>query len=158
MDSFIPLSEQTIIEVLHLQSDRFSTFSTLLDETDVTQHLRSNDISRTVLAPTNDAFDRLPQGTLECLRQDENHRYLRLFVLLHISYHTEYSSTLSQRRDIRTLSRRYNLLVTVEDDSISLTRGKIMIEELDIPARNGVIHALPKPIVANEIANRCSDS
>ena len=150
LDSLIPLSDQTIAEVLRSQSDRFSTFSDLLDKAEITQFLDRNGKSRTVLAPTNDALDKLPSGALECLCQEDNRRSLNQFVLIHISYPTEYNSTLSQRSHIQTFTSRPNywLIITAEDDSTSVTREKITIEELDIPASNGVIHALPEAVVA----------
>ena len=147
MTSPIPLSNETIIEVLRLQSDRFSDFSNLLDEVGLTQSLSSSGKSWTLLAPTNAAFSKLPEGTLDCLHRTENRGRLQQFILLHISSSVEYSSTLSQRCSLRTRTY-YSLLVTSKNDTVSLTRREIMIEELDIPARNGVIHVLPEPIVA----------
>ena len=158
MESFIPLTDMTVIEVLQSRSDRFSTFSKLLDEVNVIEHLslNSKSRSRTILALTNAAFEDLPTGTVECLLQEENRRQLRKFVLIHIAHPTEYSSTLSQRAALHTFSR-YSLLVTVkEDTTISLTRKMIKIEELDIPASNGVVHVLSEPIVPFNITALCS--
>ena len=146
MSSFIPLSDKTIIEVLASQPDHFSTFSTLLDEAGIKQSLTLNDKSWTVLAPTNTAFEKLPEGALECMRREEHKSQLQLFVQVHISCSVEYSSTLSQRSRLPTLTR-FVLVVTAENGTISLTWGKIKIIELDIPARNGVVHALSEPIV-----------
>lgn len=146
MDSFIPFSDKTIVEVFQSQLDRFSSFSKLFDKAEIMQRLSLNHKSLTLLAPTNAALEKLPQGALDCLLQERNRRQLRLFVLVHVSHPAEYSSTLSQRQVIRTLTH-YSILVTAEDDTVSLTRGMIAIEESDIPARDGVIHALPDPIV-----------
>lgn len=158
MDSVIPLSDQTIAEVLDSQ-DRFSIFSDLLNVSGVVVHLQRNGKSRTVFAPTNDAFDKLPAGALECLLRDDNKKSLKQFVYIHIVYPTEYSSTLSQREHVQTFTYRpkYGLVVTAEGDSISVTRDMITIEELDIPASNGVIHAIPEPIVAIDFEKLCPD-
>ena len=158
MDSVIPLSDQTIAKVLDSQ-DRFSTFSNLLNVSGAVGQLQKNGKSRTVFAPTNAALEKLPSGALECLRRDSNKKKLQKFVYIHISYPTEYSSTLSQRKHIQTFTYRPNywLVVTAEGESISLTRDMITIEELDIPASNGVIHAIPEPIVAIDFEKLCPD-
>ena len=158
MDSIIPLSDQTIAEVLDSQ-DRFSIYSNLLNVSDTVGYLQKNRISRTVFAPTNEAFDKLPSGALECLLRDSNEKSLQQFVYIHISYPTEYSSTLSQRSHVQTFTSRPNywLVVTTKGESISVTRDMITIEELDIPAINGVIHTIPEPIVAIDFEKLCPD-
>ena len=154
MESFIPLSDMTIIEVLQSQSERFSTFSKLLDEAGLAEHLDSNSYSRTLLALANSVFEGLPRGTVDCLLQDEHQIYLREFVLIHVAHPTEYSSTLSQRAHLHTYSR-YRLIVTAEEDTIWLTRKMIKIEEADIPASNGVIHLLSEPIFTFNVTALC---
>ena len=158
MDSVIPLSDQTIAEVLDSQ-DRFSTFYDLLNISGAISYLEKNGKSRTVFAPTNEALDKLPSGALECLLRDGNKKSLRQFVYIHIVYPTEYSSTLSQRSHVRTFTSRPNywLVITAEGESISVTRDMITIEELDIPASNGVIHAIPEAIVAIDFEELCPD-
>ena len=158
MESVIPLSDQTIAEVLSSQ-DRFSIFSDLLNVSGAVRYLQRNGKSRTVFAPTDDAFDKLPSGALECLLEEDNRKSLKQFIYIHITYPTEYSSTLSQRSHVQTFTSRPNywLVITAEGDSISVTRDKITIQELDIPASNGVIHAIPEPIVAIDFEKLCPD-
>jgi uncharacterized surface protein with fasciclin (FAS1) repeats len=150
-ESPIPQSDATITDTLQ-QDSRFSTFLRLLDAADITPFLDvASGKSRTLLAPTNDAFDQLPAGAVECLLLEENSNFLSQLVLIHISSPAEFSSTLSQRTRLSTFNRRYYLFVEVEDGSILLTRDKIPLEEADIPANNGVIHALPQVIVPPEV-------
>ena len=160
MDSVIPLSNQTIAKVLGSQ-DRFSTFFNLVNASGAIRYLEKNGKSRTVFAPTNEALNKLPSGALECLLRDgkENKKSLRQFVYIHVIYPTEYSSTLSQRNHVQTFTSRPNywLVITAEGESISVTRDMITIEELDIPASNGVIHAIPEAIVAIDFEELCPD-
>ena len=146
----IPLSDQTITEVLTSQSDRFSSFSELLDKSEVAEYLSENRKSRTLFAPTNDALDKLPSGAVECLLREENRKSLEQFVLIHIAYPTEYNSTLSQRSHVPTFTSRphYWLIVTAANGLVNVTRDQITIQEFDIAASNGVIHVLPEAIVA----------
>ena len=161
----IPLSDQTITEVLTSQSDRFSSFSELLNKSEVAEYLSENRKSRTLFAPTNDALDKLPSGAVECLLREENRKSLEQFVLIHIAYPTEYNSTLSQRSHVSTLAPvsvtksrsryHYRLTVTAANGSVSVTKDQITIEEFDIPASNGVIHVLPEAIVPVDFDKLC---
>ena len=150
MDSVIPSSAVGIAGVLASDS-QFSTFKSLLDATNFTRYLEDDaNCSRTVFAPTNDAFDMLPEGALECLLEPENLWKAKWLVLTHIAYPTEYTSSLSQRNVILTLSHRL-LLVCVINDTIHLTREAVPLQETDITARNGVIHSVPQVLLAHKI-------
>ena len=150
MDSFIPFSANTIARVLESQPDRFSTFNRLLEGADIMRYLRDPVKSRTVFAPTNEAFNKLPRGAVECLLREENNRYLQFLVLIHIVAPAEYSSTLAERSHVPTFARYY-LAIDSANDTIFVTRDRFPIQEEDIPANNGVIHVLPDVIVPNEI-------
>ena len=145
MDSVIPLSDQTIAQILRDSPDRFSTFYNLLNATGIAKRLDQSGKSRTLLAPTNEALETLP---LQCLLQDSpKHRKIReKLVTLHISSPAEYSSTLSQRSYIESFAD-YWLSIRAEDGLVNVTKKMITIQDFDIPASNGVIHVLPKPIL-----------
>ena len=139
----------TIAEQLS-EDSRFSTFLQLVDEVNITMFLDvAGGKSRTVFAPTNDAFDELSEGVVECLQQPENINSLRSLLLTHISSPAQYSTTLSQQSKLSTFNihyrrhrvRTYHLRVTVNDGEIFLTSDLIPLEESDISANNGVIHA-----------------
>ena len=138
----IPQSSKTIAEILTPGSE-YSTFRRLLDATNITQYLEVAYKSRTVFAPTDNAFDDLP---VLCFLNPENKDYLLTLVLIHIGFPAEYSSTLSLRTMFSTFTRYY-LVVAEEDGTIFVTRDRIPLEKLDMPAINGVIHTLPKVIL-----------
>ena len=147
MDSFIPLSANTIARVLESQPDRFSTFNRLLEGAGIMRYLRKAKKSRTVFAPTNEAFDELPSGAVECLLSRKNKQYLKNLVLIHIAAPAEYTSTLVERSRVPTFAW-YRLIISSDDNgTILVTRDQIPIQEADIPANNGVIHVLPNVIV-----------
>jgi uncharacterized surface protein with fasciclin (FAS1) repeats len=60
-----PITVESIIEVLQLDG-RFGTLLTALEATGLTDALRGTPV-RTLFAPTDAAFDKLPEGTLEFL-------------------------------------------------------------------------------------------
>lgn len=149
--SALPLSNRTITGTLR-GDPRFTMFVRLLDGVNITSKLDvANGKSRTLLAPTNDAIGKLPDGAVDCLLREENRRSLYQLVLIHISSPAEYSATLSQLSRLYTFNSRYYLIVQVEGGDILLTRDRIPLEESDISANNGVIHALPEVIVPLEV-------
>ena len=154
VNSIIPSSPDSIAELL-AADPQFSTFTLLLDAANITQFLGSNyNTSRTVFAPTNAAFAKLPAGAVECLLRPENKKFAQKLVLIHITAPTEYTSSLSQRGYIKTFYRSryfYRLLVCVINDTIHLTRANIPLDETDITARNGVIHTLQTVLLSSDI-------
>ena len=146
--SVIPSSPDSIAELL-AADPQFSDFVQLLDAANITQFLGANrNTSRTVFAPTNDAFAKLPDGALECLLRPENIKIAKKIVLIHITAPAEYTSSLSQRRYIQTFYY-YRLLVCVINDTIHLSRSNVPLDETDITARNGVIHTLQTILLAD---------
>ena len=152
VSSPIPQSTQTIAEILK-DEPRFSMFLQLLNGANITMFLDvARGKSRTLLAPTDEAFNTLPDNAVECLLRPDNRRYLNQLVLIHISSPAEYSATLSQRSRLYTFNHRYYLFVrTDENGNILVTNDRISLSEMDIPANNGVIHAIPEIILPPEV-------
>lgn len=149
----IPQSNLTITETLE-NDPRFSTFLQLLEGAEIAALLDvTNGKSRTLLAPTNDAFNKLSQENVtECLLQSENSKYLSQLVLLHIGYPAEYNVTLAQLSRFYTFNTRYYLFVRTDElGNVLVTNDRIPLEEVDITANNGVIHAIPDVIVPPEV-------
>ena len=108
-----------------------------------------------MLAPTNDAFNDLPdEKIVECLVEPANKGFLMILLHVHIGYTAEYSSTLSQRKSCSTLAFN-SISVEEEDGTIFVTEDRIPLEKLDMPASNGVIHTLPEVIIPP--GNPCTD-
>ena len=149
--SVIPLSNATITERLQ-QDPRFSTFLLLLDAANLTGPLDvTGGKSRTVLAPTNEAFDKLREDAAECLLSQASSQALSQLLLLHIGSPADYNATLSQRSRFYTFNTRYFLYVRQEAGTIMVTNDRIPLVEVDIPASNGVIHALSEVVVPPEV-------
>lgn len=143
----IPSSNLTIAERLR-RNPQLSTFLQLLDAANITELLDvANGKSRTLLAPTNEAFNKLPANAVDCLLSSENAKALSQLVLIHIGSPAEYTATLSQRSRFYTFNTRYYLFVREEDGNVLVTNDRIPLQDADIPANNGVIHTLPDVIV-----------
>ncbi len=95
----------------------------------------------TVFAPTNDAFAKLPAGTVETLLKPENKA--RLVAIL--TYHVLAGKVMAadalklDGKAAKTLNGQ-DIAVSVKDGSVLLNGAKVIIP--DVAASNGVIHAI----------------
>ena len=93
----------------------------------------------TVFAPTNEAFDKLPKGTVDDLMKPENKEKLQDILQYHV-----YVGSLSTEimRDGQTFNQ-----VNSGNITISKKDGKVMVNNTanivaSIPAANGIIHVI----------------
>ena len=158
VDSVIPSSNLTITEQLG-QDSQFSIFKDLLNTSGISAYLNDGCKSRTVFAPTNNAFSQLRDGAVECLKMENNSWLLKSLVLVHISYPAEYTSSLCLRNRLATFLGPI-LMVQCINDTVHITRSEIPLAEgADRPARNGVFHAIDQVIVPNciDFESMCPD-
>ena len=92
----------------------------------------------TVFAPTNAAFDKLPQGTLDNLLKPENKEQLKETLLYHVVEGKKTS------KDLETMSAETLQGSTVD---LSVEGGEVMVNtakvsKADVMASNGVIHQI----------------
>lgn len=97
----------------------------------------------TVFAPTNEAFEALPEGTLEMLLKPENKDKLIAVLTYHVVPGKVYSKDLKEGQKAKT--------VQGEEVSVSLKGGaKISgasVAMADVKASNGVVHVIDKVIL-----------
>jgi uncharacterized surface protein with fasciclin (FAS1) repeats len=95
----------------------------------------------TVFAPTNEAFAKLPPGTLETLLKPENKDKLRDILLYHVI-----AGKTVMAADVMTMSAtmadKKSLSVSVSDGTVTLSSptSSAKVIKTDIVAKNGVIH------------------
>lgn len=111
------------------------------------EHVLVNAGPLTVFAPTNAAFDALPEGTLETLLKPESKDDLTNILLLHSapgSYDIEsLKKEASKGRKVYTASGDY-LDVVVEDDVVYVAGAKVITS---IQTSNGIINVVDKVIL-----------
>ena len=102
----------------------------------------------TVFAPTNDAFAKLPSGTVETLVKPENKATLTMILTYHVVA-GKYSA-----KDLTKLAGKHGTLNTVEGETLSVTTrdGKVMLTDAkggvstvtiaNVYQSNGVIHVV----------------
>jgi uncharacterized surface protein with fasciclin (FAS1) repeats len=96
----------------------------------------------TVFAPTDEAFDKLPQGTLNLLLQDT--QKLKRIVLYHVAFGDVRSDDLKQIDEAPTVEGSV-LAVDSADDKIQVNDANVV--KTDILSDNGVIHVIDKVLV-----------
>jgi transforming growth factor-beta-induced protein len=123
---------------------RFTTLATALDAAGLVETL-SNEGRFTVFAPTDDAFAKLPEGTVEALLEDIP---ALTDILL---YHVVDGKVLAE--DVVALSEAETLLgenvsIRVEDGMVYINEAQVIIT--DIMADNGVIHVIDSVLLPPE--------
>lgn len=114
----------------------------------------------TLFAPTDEAFKRLPNGTVAELLKPENREKLRTILTYHV---VAGRVTAAQARTVRTAETVADLDVRISEVNGELRINDATVRIADIPANNGIIHVidrvlLPPDARASESANVASGS
>ena len=142
-------SEMNIVETA-VSNDNFSTLVTAVQAGELVDAL-SSEGPFTVFAPTNDAFNSLPEGTLETLLMPENRQTLQSILTYHVvngSYMASDVVNAINQNDgqftVTTLQGNDLTLKIWEGDvyvkDANGNKAKVIIT--DVETSNGVIHAI----------------
>ncbi len=96
-----------------------------------------------VFAPTNAAFDALPEGTVENLLKPENKDQLA-FILKHHVTPGNYSKDFLKKFKTLGQASNENITVEVKGDDVYVGGAKILGS---VPAGNGIVHVVDKVIL-----------
>jgi len=135
------LKSQDIVDVA-VGAGSFKTLVAAVKAADLVGTLKS-DGPFTVFAPTDEAFNKLPKGTLESLLKPENKKKLQDILTYHVVAAKVPSSKVSAGKVA---------MVNKKHAKISVKKGKVMINKAnviktDIMASNGVIHVIDQVIL-----------
>ena len=119
----------------------FETLTSLLKKAGLARTLKG-DGPYTVFAPTDRAFAKVPQATLDALAKDK--AKLRSVLLYHVAKRKLTAAKVVKRRSIKTLNGQ-RVRVRVRDDRVFV--GGARVTTADIGASNGVIHAINKVLI-----------
>jgi len=98
----------------------------------------------TVFAPTNEAFAKLPAGTVDTLLKPENKDTLTKVLTYHVVPGEVLSGSLKDGMVVTTVEGE-TLTVGVGTDGVTLTDAsgnKVSVAKADIEAGNGVVHVI----------------
>lgn len=114
----------------------FNTLMTAIKAAELEEILKSPG-PYTILAPTDEAFDQLPKGTLDSLLQD-THK-LKQVLLYHVVSGDVRSDDLIEIDEAPTVEGGVIAVEQVEG-GVRVNAAKVL--QMDIMAENGVIHAI----------------
>lgn len=134
--------DKTIVEVA-AGDDTFSTLVAAVGAAELVETL-SGDGPFTVFAPTDDAFKKLPEGTVESLLKPENKD--KLVGIL--TYHVVPGTVMA--KEVVGLSEAKTVQGTTVD--IKVVDGEVMVDgakvvKTDIKCKNGVVHVIDSVIL-----------
>ena len=139
-----PAAQQTVVEIAS-GNESFSTLVAAVKAAGLAETL-SGKGPFTIFAPTNEAFAKLPPGTVETLLKPENKEKLQKILTLHVV------PAKVMAADVKTGAvptvNGEKLDVVAKDGAVTVNGAKVV--KTDIVGSNGVIHVidtviLPKP-------------
>ncbi len=117
----------------------FKTLVNLIKVAGLNQILKDDQSAYTLFAPTDDAFAKLPAGTLDNLLKPENTMKLQAVLLYHVVPKKIVSVDVAKSKELKT-SEGEMLTVTTKDGVTMVNGAKI--SKADILCLNGVIHQI----------------
>ncbi|KCZ92292.1 fasciclin domain-containing protein [Hyphomonas johnsonii] len=133
----------TVTDILGSSPD-FTILVSAIDAAGMTNTL-SGDGPFTVFAPTNEAFDGLPDGLLDELMKPENKDKLSLFVGYHVLNGKIMSKDLIGKAEAVPSINNRDMLIDATGDEIMVNTASVSMA--DIAAGNGVVHVIDQVLV-----------
>jgi uncharacterized surface protein with fasciclin (FAS1) repeats len=101
----------------------------------------------TVFAPTDEAFAKLPAGTVETLLKPENKGKLKEILLLHVVPGSVYAADVVKLTEAKTAGGKTVSISTDGGVKVGTATGKANVTKTDIKTSNGVIHVIDAVIL-----------
>lgn len=137
-----PVEEDPNIVELAQSDENFSTLVQVIVDLGLEDDLSSDEL--TVFAPTNAAFDALPDGLLDGLTEDQ----LIEIITYHVTEGEILSGDLEASQDV-TMLQGERTLVLASAAGVTVN-GSSNVVEADLQASNGVIHAIDEVLLPAE--------
>lgn len=131
------MAKPTIVEIAAGNPD-FSTLVAALKAAGLVEAL-SGAGPFTVFAPTNEAFAKLPAGTLDSLLLPENKAKLAAILTYHVVSGKVMAADVVKLTEAKSLEGA-NIAITVANGSVKVDGANVV--STDIEASNGVIHVI----------------
>ena len=123
----------------------FNTLVAALQAADLVETLRG-DGPFTVFAPTDEAFSKLPSGTVESLLEPKNKAKLQAILTYHVVPGNVMASDVVNLSSAKTVNGK-TLKIQVNDGSVMIDNAKVI--KTDIATSNGVIHIIDTVVIPN---------
>jgi len=101
----------------------------------------------TVFAPTDEAFAKLPAGTVDSLLKPENKEKLKAVLLLHVVPGSVMAADVVKLKEAKTAGGATVKISTDGGVKVGTSKGMSKVTKTDIKASNGVIHIIDAVIL-----------
>jgi uncharacterized surface protein with fasciclin (FAS1) repeats len=135
-------AEKDIVDTA-VAAGQFKTLASAIQAAGLVDTLKG-DGPFTVFAPTDEAFAKLPDGTLENLLKPENKDQLVAILTYHVVPGKVEAADVVKMDEAKTVNGKM-VDITVEGDTAMVNNAKVT--KTDIPASNGVIHVIDTVIL-----------
>jgi uncharacterized surface protein with fasciclin (FAS1) repeats len=132
----------TIVETA-VAAGSFKTLVAAVQAADLVDVLQG-DGPFTVFAPTDEAFAKLPEGTIADLLKPENKEKLQAILTYHVVAGKVTSEDVVALESAKTVQGQ-DIDINVEDGAVMIDNA--MVTQVDITASNGVIHVIDNVIL-----------
>ena len=138
------LPKEDIVDTA-IEDGRFTTLVAALQAADLVETLKGEG-PFTVFAPTDDAFAKLPAGTVESLLLPENKQQLTDILLYHVVAGKVMAEDVVSLTEAETVLGQ-NVTIKVEMGKVYINDAEVIIT--DIMTSNGVIHVIDTVLLPN---------
>ena len=135
-------AQKDIVETA-VDAGNFKTLAAALGAADLVQTLKGRG-PFTVFAPTDEAFAKLPAGTVENLLKPENKDQLVAILTYHVVPGKVMAADVIKLKEAKTVNRKM-LEIETNGDAVMVNNAKVTAT--DVSASNGVIHVIDTVIL-----------
>ena len=130
-----------------VKAGTFKTLAAALGAADLVETLKGKG-PFTVLAPSDEAFAKLPKGTVEDLLKPENKAKLKAILLAHVVPGSAMAADVVKLKEAKTAGGTV-IKITVDGDVVKggTAKGMSKVVKTDIKTDNGVIHVIDGVII-----------
>lgn len=128
-----------------IESGKFNTLVAAVQAAGLVDTLKA-DGPFTVFAPTDEAFSKLPEGTVEMLLKPENKDKLVAVLTYHVVGGKVEAADVVKLKSAKTVQGQ-NVMVSVTDGTVMIDKAKVVMT--DVEASNGVIHVIDTVLMPN---------
>lgn len=143
--NFARATNQDVVDTA-VDAGQFKTLATALKAAGLIETLKRPG-PFTVFAPTDEAFAKLPPGTVENLLKPENKAKLTAILTYHVVPGAVKAEEVTKLNEAKTVN---GAMVKVSSDAGNVMINDAKIVTADIAASNGVIHVIDKVILPPE--------
>ena len=142
IDSVILPADSDIVDTA-VAAGSFKTLAAALTAAELVETLKGEG-PFTVFAPTDEAFAKLPAGTVESLLKPENREKLVAILTYHVVPGKVLASDVVKLKSAKTVNGKA-VVIKVKDSGVTIDSAKVVAT--DIETSNGVIHVIDSVIL-----------